>query len=81
MYQPKDGWEGLAGAIILQAVEDYRRINQRLMKKPDDLKLQSQKAEIEEFFISSWFAVLTDVNGRRLLHRLQDEANEMEGRE
>jgi len=76
MYQPKDGWEGLAGAIILKAVEDYRHINNRLANKPDDVRLQEQKAEIEEFFLSAWFKVLTNLNGARLLHRLQAEMTE-----
>ena len=76
MYVPRDGWEGLAGAIILKAVEDYRHINSRLVKKPDDARLQEQKAEIEEFFLSSWFKVLTNLNGARLLHRLQAEMTE-----
>ena len=76
MYQPKDGWEGLAGAIILKAVEDYRHINSRLVNKPADARLQEQKAEIEEFFLSAWFKVLTNLNGARLLHTLQAETKE-----
>ena len=81
MYQPKDSWEGLAGAIILKAVEDYRHINGRLAKKPDDARLQEQRAEIEKFFLSSWFKVLTKLNGARLLHRLQAEMPVSEGEE
>ena len=73
MYLPRDGWEDLAEAIILKAVEDYRHTNNRLRKTPDDPRLQNQKAEIEEFFLSAWFRVLTDLNGKRLLHRLQSE--------
>ena len=81
MYIPRDCWGELAEAIILQAVEDYRHIKARILKKPNDLRLQSQKEELEEFFLSSWFAVLTDLNGRRLLHRLQAETPVMEEKE
>ena len=76
MYLPRDGWGDFAEAIVLRAVEDYRHVNNRLRENPDDLRLQEQKAEIEEFFRSSWFRVLTDLNGKRLLHRLQVEMTE-----
>ena len=81
MYIPRDGWSELAEAIILQAVEDYRDTNKQLLKKPKDSTLISQKEELEEFFLSPWFAVLTDLNGRRLLHRLQTETPVMEDKE
>ncbi len=78
MYLPRDGWGDLAEAIILKAVEDYRHTNNRLMKMPDDPRYQDQKAKIEEFFLSDWFRVLTDLNGKCLLHRLQSETQAME---
>jgi len=81
MYLPRDGWGDLAEAIILKAVEDYRHTNTRLMKTPDDLRLQDQKAEIEQFFLSAWFRVLTDLNGKRLLHQLQVEMKGTEDEE
>lgn len=81
MYIPRDGWGDLAEGIILRAVEDYRYTNNRLRENLDDLRLQEQKAEIEEFFLSAWFRVLTDLNGKRLLHRLQVEMKGMEDKE
>lgn len=71
-------FEELAQAIILQAVEDYRHAINRLREKPEDARLQKQKKEVERFFLSSWFQVLTDLNGKRLLHRLQAEMLERE---
>ena len=44
-------YENLANAIILQAVKDYRLSD-------DEWELQ----EIEHFFRSSWFGVLSKVN-------------------
>ena len=78
MYVPRNGWDELAEAIILRAVEDYRHVNSRLQAKPEDDRLQKRKEEIEEFFRSSWFQVLTDLNGRQLLHQIQVEMKERE---
>ena len=76
MHITRDGWSELAEAIILQAVKDYRDTNTQLLEKPKDSILLSQRAELEEFFLSSWFAVLTNLNGEHLLQRLMDEATE-----
>ena len=81
MYVPRTEWNDLAGAIILRAVEDYRHTNNQLRAKPEDTRLQTRKAEIEEFFRSSWFQVLTDLNGKQLLHQLQAETKQREGME
>ena len=77
----RDGWGDLAEAIILKAVQDYRHTIKRLRAKPKNKGLQEQKTEIEEFFLSSWFAVLTDLDGKDLLIRLQFETKDGEGKE
>ena len=76
MQITRDSWSELAEAIILQAVKDYRDTNMQLLEKPKDSILLCQRAELEEFFLSSWFAVLTNLNGEHLLQRLMDEATE-----
>ena len=73
-------YEELAQAIILQAVKDYRQNNNKMVDEPDDPKNQKRRQELEKFFLSSWFAILTDLNGKHLLHRLQAEMKGMEGR-
>ena len=77
----RDGWGDLAEAIILKAVEDYRHTIKQLRAKPKNKSFLEQKAEIEEFFLSSWFAVLTDLDGKNLLFRLQSETKDKEGKE
>lgn len=52
----------LANAIILQAVNDYRA---RSDKRTID--------EIERFFRSEWFAMLTKLDGEALLEKLREE--------
>ena len=74
-----DGWNDLANAIILRAAEDYRLIRIKLQKEADKPELLEQKAEIEDFFHSNWFSLLTSLNGQQLLCRLQSELKDTEG--
>ena len=55
-------YEELANAIVLQAVKDYRLT--------DD---EAELVEIERFFRSDWFGVLTDVDPEYLIRRLRKE--------
>ena len=68
------GYEKLAHAIILQAVKDYRMALEDIKAEPDDTAALEAKSEIEEFFCSDWFNVLTRTSGRRIMHELQREA-------
>ena len=55
-------YEELTNAIILQAVKDYRLSD-------DEWELQ----EIERFFRSGWFGVLSKVNPEFLIQSLRKE--------
>lgn len=55
-------YENLANAIILQAVKDYRLT--------DD---EQELAEIERFFRSGWFGVLSKVDPEYLIRQLRKE--------
>ena len=55
-------YEELANAIILQAVKDYRLTD-------DERELQ----EIERFFRSGWFGVLSKVDPEFLIKELRKE--------
>ena len=55
-------YENLANAIILQAVKDYRLTD-------DEQQLQ----EIERFFRSGWFGVLSKVDPEFLIKELLKE--------
>ena len=69
----KWNWENLANAIILQAVEDYRRARRRVRMLPGQKEAQARIREVEKFLRSWWFAQLTDVDGKKLLERLKKE--------
>lgn len=64
-----DGYKELANAIILQAAKDYRKA-----LKYDE---RGRKREIEKFFRSEWFAILTSISGEMLIHKLRAEVKEV----
>lgn len=57
-----DPYEELANAIVLQAVKDYR-----------NAELQQDMNEIERFFRSDWFGILTSIDSESLIHNLKEE--------
>ena len=70
----KQNWQALSQAIILQAVEDYRKCRQLVRRKPGQVDAQKMIREVEAFFRSRWFMQLSDVNGSMILEQLKREA-------
>ena len=70
-------YEALAGAIILQAVQDYRRVLHTL-KGGYEWKAAAEKEELEKFFHSRWYGLLTALDPDYLMERLQKEAGDGE---
>lgn len=67
-------WQKLANAIVEQAVDDYRKARARLKANPMTAdRADCEIRQLERFFRSSWFEVLTDVDGRTVLARLRKE--------
>ena len=69
-------WQELANAIILRAVEDYRRAHYRNRMRPHQAETLREIRCIEQFFCSEWFEVLCTLDGQKLLHDLKKQ---MEG--
>ena len=67
-------YEGLANAIILQAVKDYRDANQKLSRGRKNQTAQQMKDECLCFFRSHWFTILTEVDPEFLIRKLDKEA-------
>lgn len=65
------GVENLCNAIILSAVNDYRkaRCGERVAGKEPGWVI----ADCERFFLSDWFAMLTNLDGEMLLEKLRKE--------
>ncbi len=71
-----DPYKELANAIILQAVEDYRKWAKEYSDSRDDRKLRKNLVELKEFFRSEWFSILTNLDGEQLLAKLKAELEE-----
>ena len=57
----------LANAIVERAAKDYRKALKDLHKNPQYEDALETKKECEEFFLSGWFGVLTNLNGEVLM--------------
>lgn len=68
-------YENLANAIILQAVRDYRMALKCLKANPRNKEALADKDEVERFFRSDWFSVLTSVDGEMLIRSLKKEVD------
>lgn len=68
-----NGWEALAQAIILQAVEDYRKCRRLVRRKPGQVEAQKMIREVEHFFNSWWFYQLSDADSPMILEGLKKE--------
>ncbi len=68
------GYQALANAIIEQAVKDYRAALKVLRRHPDSKAAMAEAMEIERFFHSGWYGVLTEIDPDYLIKRLRKEA-------
>ena len=66
-------YEKLANAIILQAVEDYRKARRTLSLYPYDRDASSEEQSIIRFFRSDRFKILTNLDPEALIERLNKE--------
>lgn len=55
-------------------MKDYRAALKTLRQAPDSKAAMATAMEVERFFHSSWFAVLTDIDPDYLIERLRKEA-------
>ena len=62
-----DCYENLANAIILQAVRDYKKALFRLEDHPNNRDANYEKKKLEQFFHSSWYNTLTDLDADTLI--------------
>ena len=69
-------YEALANAIVLQAVNDYRAALKKVKKNPNNREALDEALQIERFFKSQWYQVLTSVDGEYLINRLRREVSE-----
>ena len=68
-----DGYSNLANAIIIQAVDDYRKARKQLSINPEYTYAMRTLVDVVTFFESNWFNQLTDVDPDYILSRLARE--------
>lgn len=64
-------WQELGNAIVLQAVKDYKAAQRALRKKPDSKSAKAMIRECDQFFRSSWYEMLTDIEPDCLLRNVR----------
>lgn len=74
----EDPYERLANAIVLQAVDDYRRALKAVKRNPSNRTAIDEALQIERFFRSGWYSTLTSVDGEYLIRRLQEGIRQSE---
>ena len=68
-----DGYTELANAIILNAVKDYRDVLKRWKRFPEKKAYIDEKNNLERFFRSDWFSILTNIDPESLIKKLIQE--------
>lgn len=70
-----NSYQNLANAIIQSAASDYRTVLKIIKKRPDMRKI-CKLDELEAFFHSGWFSILTNLDGDYILNRIKKEVAE-----
>ena len=66
-------YEMLSAAIVEQALRDYRRARMNIVKKYDVISSGIRIREIQRFLKSSWFRLLSDLDGEKLIELMENE--------
>lgn len=69
----EEKYENLANAVVLTAVKDYRASLRKLNKHPRNTAALYTKNEIESFFHSGWYKLLTNLDPEILIKQLNEE--------
>ena len=81
-YKEYSPWYDLAAAIVKMAADDYVKVLRKLWRKGADIKskrrLIVEKTELEGFFHSGWYEMLTDIDPDRLMYQCRITAKEKE---
>lgn len=68
-----DGVKMLCNAIIYQAVKDYKHYSNILHKNPNNEMAKYELKQLERFFLSQYFEMLSDMDGNNLLITLREK--------
>ena len=68
-----ENFKNLANAIVIQAVKDYRKILKMCIRYPDDAEWHREKEDLEQFFKSKWYSILTELDGEWLIEKIRED--------
>jgi hypothetical protein len=71
-----DPYQNLANAIVAQAAQDYLSALKRLKKNPRNRTAMDEAMQLEKFFHSGWYEILTDVDPDYLIRKLREKVAE-----
>lgn len=69
-----EAYEKLAASIIEQALRDYRHARKNILQKYDVINSGIIIREIQRFLKSSWFRLLSDLDGEKLIELMEGES-------
>lgn len=72
MTLDKRGADTLVIAIVKNAVSDWRDAMRKLKRNSDSIQTNWLVLDCERFFLSGYFTVLTELNGKEFLKKLYD---------
>jgi hypothetical protein len=65
--------KNLANAIVAQAADDYLTALRKLKRHPGNKAAMTDAMELEQFFHSGWYGVLTNVDPDYLIRKLREK--------
>ena len=68
-----DPYQNLANAIVAQAAQDYLSALKKLKKNPRNRLAMDEAMQLEKFFHSGWYGVLTGVDPDYLIRKLREK--------
>ena len=70
-----DPYENLANVIVSEAAKDYIAALKKLKRKRNNKIAMQEAMNLERFFHSGWYSMLTSVDPDYLIRRLREEVS------
>lgn len=72
--------QNLANAIVLQAAKDYIQAERDMKRRSRVRSACARKRNLEQFFRSGWYSLLTDTDPMMLIEKLKSRKEKRNGR-
>lgn len=66
-------YDALAKEIIIQAIKDYVRALKNIKKGRKMYEAKRRIKELKMFFTSEWFCLLSDMDGKKLIKKIEKD--------